>query len=1125
MPATKAMESFQSLFASRPGYVPVSTTELAVTVRDEASTSTALLSVQGMTCSSCVQAVETALRGVPGVVDARVALLQETAAVEFDSARTDPQQLLAAIDDAGFDASLLSVTDARSGAGGKIGSKATSGAIAGSGGGGSSTAKLAVGGMTCGACSGAVESALLSLKGVHTVSVSLTAAAAEVSYDGDKLQGAALVEAIEDCGFEAQLLEQHDKQSDAAATAGPPSDRLQLSITGMTCGNCSASAEQVLRALPGVHSASVSILSNLAEVVYDPNVTGPRDFIGALGKAGFPAHVYTDERGSAAANAARELAFWWGLFSSSLYFTVPIFLIAMVLPMFPGMHPYLKAQLAGFPADELLKWALATPVQFIIGWRFQKGAWKALRRGSANMDVLVALGADASYTYSVISVLHHHFSRHHHNMHYTPTDFFETCAMLITFILLGKYLECAAKGQTSQAISALLRLAPSTALLLEVDPVTGDTVSQQEVPTQLVHKGDLLKVLPGGKIPVDGEVVEGRSYVDESMVTGESAPVLKQKGLPLVGGTINTGSMLLMRATRVGSETVLAQIVRLVEGAQMAKAPIQAFADRVASIFVPIVITLAVLTWAVWWAAGAYGYYPATWLPMGHTNFLFALLFGIAVLVIACPCALGLATPTAVMVGTGVGASLGILIKGGDALERAQCVDVVVFDKTGTLTRGRPVVTECRLFDPHVLVRELCEVMAAVEAASEHPIARAVLEYAEQHLSVTRPGAAVSKLDLPHDGPDVGPQPRDVVSPRKKPPTGGRSSGSSGSSDGSGSFELYSLAVAGSPRGPASGHSWLKATDAKLVPGLGVTATVAKTLQRDQQLHHASSTISSSSHIMSSVSGSNSKPQGGARPPPSPPPPQQLRVAIGNRALMDQEGASLPEPMDRHMQARERQGCTCVVVALNRRPTAVLSVTDPLKPEAAAVVHALRGMGIQCHMLTGDNGRTAHAIATQLGITEVRAEVLPACKAQHIAQLQAAGKVVAMVGDGVNDSPALASADVGMAIGSGTQIAIEAADYVLMRDDLEDVLTAIDLSKRTYNRIRLNYVWALSYNLLMIPIAAGVLYPALQVQMPPWVAGACMVFSSVSVVVSSLLLRRYRRPRPLMRGIQVLPSP
>ncbi|EIE22528.1 copper-translocating P-t [Coccomyxa subellipsoidea C-169] len=934
--------------------------------------SIATLAIGGMTCSTCSTAIESGLKAHTGTVKVAVALVNNTAEVTFDSLVTHTGAICEAVRDLGYTADLKGLRSATEGR---------------------HVARLQVSGMTCSSCSSAVESALDAVPGVGNAVVSLIQQQARVEYDTTAVTPDELVEAVESLGFEAKLLGSGDASS------------LRLQLGGMTCSSCSSAIEAALGATLGVAKASVSLITNTAEVEFDSAIVGARDIIAAVKAMGYGASLLEADNLSAGMEVReRERRMWRRMVIAASAFSLPVFLLAMVFSYIPGVKEGLNTNVGGFTVNEVVQWILTTPVQFIIGWHFHKGALRALRRGTANMDVLVSLGTNAAYIYSVISVLHRR-SLHEQGMDIDNMGFFETSALLITFISLGKYLEAHAKGKTSQAVTELLKLAPSTATLVTRNS-SGQVVSEEEVPTALIQRGDLLKVVPGSRVPADGEVVEGRSYVDESMVTGESKPVGKRNGDAVISGTVNGSAPLIVKATRVGSDTTLAQIVRLVERAQMSKAPIQAVADRISAVFVPIILAVAFVTWLGWFVAGETGAFPAEWFPMGSNAFLFALLFGIAVLVVACPCALALATPTAVMVGTGIAAKNGILIKGADALERANKVRIIVFDKTGTLTMGRPAVTDHSLFSADLAFEEFLHMAAAAEASSEHPLARAVLAYARSCLR-----AASSTLDLGSQG-----EPSDVEEDEAE--------------------------------------------------GLRNTAWI-------RRAHNAE--------------------------------------ALAGRGVRD---------VADYMLEKEGQGATCVLVAVAQSVVGAFAIKDPLKPEAIGVVSALRNMGMQCHMVTGDNWRTARIVAAQLGIINVQAEVLPAGKADVVRALQQTHKAgVAMVGDGVNDSPALVQADVGIAIGSGTDIAVEAADYVLMRSDLEDVLTALDLSKKTFRRIYYNYGWAFIYNLLMVPLAAGVLYPPFHFQLPPWVAGAAMAMSSVSVVCSSLLLRRYKKPSSVVRSI------
>ncbi|CAN4081804.1 unnamed protein product [Withania somnifera] len=696
------------------------------------------------------------------------------------------------------------------------------------------------------------------------------------------------------------------------------------------------------------------------------------------------------------------------LFTASLSLSLPVILMRVLCPRIPMLYALLIWQCGPFQMGDWLKWALVTVVQFGIGKRFYIAAGRALRNGSTNMDVLVALGTTASYVYSVCALLYGAVSGF-----WSPT-YFETSAMLITFVLLGKYLETLAKGKTSGAIKKLVELAPSTATLLVKDK-GGKVVGEREIDALLIQPGDILKVLPGTKVPVDGVVVWGSSHVNESMVTGESAPVLKEINSLVIGGTINLHGSLHIQGTKVGSNTVLSQIISLVETAQMSKAPIQKFADYIASIFVPAVVTMSLLTFFGWYVAGVLGGYPEEWLPENGNYFVFSLMFAISVVVIACPCALGLATPTAVMVATGVGANNGVLIKGGDALERAQKISHVIFDKTGTLTQGKAKVTTVKIFN-EMDRGEFLTLVASAEASSEHPLAKAILEYA-RHFHF---------FDEPSNTNE---------------------------------FQTYSK--------QAKFSGWLHdVSNFAVFPGKG---------------------------IQCSVDGK--------------------WVLVGNRKLLTESGITIPSDVENFVVELEESARTGILVARDNIVIGALGIADPLKREAAVVIEGLIKMGVEPIMVTGDNWRTARAVAKEVGIQDVRAEVLPAGKAEVVCSFQKGGSIVAMVGDGINDSPALAAADVGMAIGAGTDIAIEAAEYVLMRSNLEDVIIAIDLSRKTFARIRWNYIFAMAYNVIAIPMAAGVFFPLLKLKLPPWVAGACMAMSSVSVVCSSLYLKRYKKPR------------
>ncbi|KAK2078769.1 hypothetical protein QBZ16_003609 [Prototheca wickerhamii] len=923
------------------------------------------------------------------------------------------------------------------------------------------------------------------LPGVIHASVALMAGRAEVTYRPAFLRASAIVGAVNDAGFVAELV------SDVVVASGPASELLTIEIEGMTCGACSSAVEAALRALPGVESAEVSVTLARALVALGRGASAAQA-LAAIEDCGFGARLAqasgdrgrapggarhdvrgVQRRGAPAALGAAlgtgtaaqraEAARWRDAFARAAALTLPVFAVAMVFRHVSCMAWLYSSRVGGFPLDQLVKWVFATPVQFVCGARFHAGALRALRRRRANMDVLVSLGTNASYLYSVLSILHHHLARHHAvDGAYVATDFFETAAMLITLVLFGKYLEAGAKAQTGAALAALAALAPSTALLVvseggndadardQASALSGKIDSPDTPPTTcadqtveidaaMVHRGDVLKVLPGARLPADGTVVDGASLVDESMLTGESVPAAKAVGDTVIGGTVNVGAgVLRVRAQRVGAESALAQIVQLVESAQLSKAPIQAFADRISAVFVPIVLVLSLLTFAGWYAAGQLGYYPPAWLPVGHTVFLFALLFGIAVLVIACPCALGLATPTAVMVGTGVGARLGILIKGGDALERAAGVSTVVFDKTGTLTLGKPHAVDFRVFVPGVAPLDAALLAAALEQESEHPLASAVVGFAATLVGRGFEGAG--------GVPAVGDAAKQGAAKRASP--GGAAPALASLLPRPEGFEaLAGEGVLGRVpllRGaPADAAPWVE-----LGAGLGVVLFVNPA-------------------ALAALDGHDG------------PWLAPVRASIGSPRFLQQRGVAVPPEAAAYLEEMQGRGCTCVLIAVGATLLAALAVQDPLKPEARGVVAALHSAGVSCVLLTGDNWRTARAIAGQLGIRRVTAEVLPAGKA---------------------------------------------ADFVLVRSDLEDVLTAVDLSRAVLRRIRWNYIFALGYNVLAIPAAAGALYPLARVQLPPWVAGACMALSSVSVVFSSLMLRNYRPRDRVLRDVLVIQS-
>jgi Cu+-exporting ATPase len=726
----------------------------------------------------------------------------------------------------------------------------------------------------------------------------------------------------------------------------------QFQITGMTCAACANRIEKGLSRLPGVASANVNLAMETARVEYSPSAVTVEDMIRKVEQLGYQAFP-KEQREDAKDRRQREIKRQTRRFVISAVLSFPL-LWAMA-----GHFSF--TSFIWVPSWFMNPWvqlALATPVQFVIGGPFYVGAWKALRNRSANMDVLVALGTSAAYLYSLFLTLEWASAdmRHH-----APALYYETSAILITLIVLGKLFEALAKGRTSEAIKTLMGLRAKTALVIR----DGEEI---RIPADEVAAGDIVLVRPGEKIPVDGEVVEGSSSVDESMLTGESIPVEKRAGDPVIGATVNKHGMLKVRATKVGKDTALAQIIRVVEEAQGSKAPIQRVADAISGVFVPIVVGIALLTFLIWFF----------WADAG--NFAGALRKAIAVLVIACPCALGLATPTSIMAGSGRAAELGILFKGGEHLELTHRIDTVVLDKTGTVTKGKPELTDVIAVMPDET--ELLRLVGAAEKPSEHPLAEAIAA-----------GIAARGIELP-------------------------------------AAEAF-----------------------EAIPGHGIRAVV-----------------------------------------------EGKEVLAGNRRLLERYGVPADQA-EAAMAQLEEAGKTAMLVAVERRYAGLVAAADTIKETSREAVARLQAMGIEVVMITGDNERTARAIARQAGIGKVLAEVLPEGKAEEVKKLQARGRKVAMVGDGINDAPALATADIGMAIGTGTDVAMEAADVTLMRGDLNGIADAIRMSRRTMVNIRQNLFWALAYNSLGIPVAAAGF-------LAPWVAGAAMALSSVSVVLNALRLQR-----------------
>jgi len=800
-------------------------------------------------------------------------------------------------------------------------------------------------GMSCQKCVAKVTTALLELDGVVGVEVSIQEQQGRVTVANHGPNRVQLLAAVTKAGFRtvAPVPEVAPEVASDAAPPQPPTDEAVrtsiFAVQGMTCANCAQTIEKGVAKMAGVSAANVNFAADKLSVVYDPTQVQSAGLIARVAALGYRA---VPEESADLAEGHAE--FYWLLFAAGLS-----------LPIMPLMW------LRPFGAATLyLICALSTVVQFSAGLTFYRSAWKSLRNRSANMDVLVAMGITAAYGYSLLALF---------NLFGLAGEvFFETSAMLITFIRFGKWLEARAKGRASQALKSLLQLQADRALLL----VDG---REQDVAVSQVKVGDRLVVRPGERVPVDGVVLEGASAVDESLVTGESLPVEKEPGAEVIGATINTSGRLVIEAARVGNETVLAQIVRMVEDAQGDKAPIQRLADAVSAWFVPAVVVIALVTFVVWfWPAAA--------------GFLFAFKMAIAVLVIACPCALGLATPTAIMVGSAVGLSAGILFKTASALENISRLQVLLLDKTGTLTRGEFAVTDLVAVDG-IGEGQLLSLAAAVEASSSHPLARAVVRHAEKN-SIAYP--AVS------DVAEVG------------------------------------------------GHG-----------------------------------------LVCRLYGD--------------------KIAAGNLRLMEREQVAV-QAFDERTSVWSDEGKSVIYIARNGRALGVLALADTLKDGAAATIAGLRQLGIRTVMITGDRHAAAHAVAVQLGLDEVEAEVLPGDKLAVVRRYQEQGFYTGMVGDGINDAPALAQADIGIAIGSGSDVAKETGDLVLVKGDIRDVKRGIRLGRKTLAKIKQNLFWAFVYNVVGIPIAAGVLYPAFGIVLKPEFAGLAMAFSSVSVVTNSLLLKR-----------------
>ena len=1007
--------------------------------------STTTLAVEGMTCGACTSAVEGGFKDVPGIKSISISLLSERAVVEHDPATITPEAIAEIIEDRGFDAKVLE-TKISTIASAQLNRRRKSEQSKPS----FTTTTVSIEGMTCGACTSAVEGGFKDVAGIVQFNISLLAERAVIVHDADKLSPAQLVEIIEDRGFDAKVLSsQVDSDNYSSEVA-----MVQLKLFGLQDSTAATTLETTIRQLPGVLSCTISFGTSRASICHNPSLIGLRALVEAVEGLGYNALIAESEDNSAQLESlakTREIQDWWRSFRISASFAIPVFFISMIIPM------YIKpldcgsiSLLPGLYLGDVVCLILTLPVQFGIGKRFYISAYKSLKHGSPTMDVLVVLGTSAAFFYSVAAMIVSVISP----IHTRPSTVFDTSTMLITFITLGRYLENRAKGQTSKALSRLMSLAPSMATIYAdpiaaekaaegweieskvekkgapMDNAAGNAAEEKIIPTELLQLGDIVILRPGDKIPADGTVTRGQSYIDESMVTGEAMPIMKQKGSLLMAGTVNGAGRLDFRVTRAGRDTQLSQIVKLVQEAQTSRAPIQRVADMVAGYFVPIIIALGLLTFTAWMVLShVLPNPPKVFLqPESGGRLMVCLKLCISVIVFACPCALGLSTPTAVMVGTGVGAEQGILVKGGSALETATRVSHVVFDKTGTLTIGKMSVAQIELeplWDSNEWRRRLWWTLVGLaEMGSEHPIGKAILNAAKEELNISSDGMI--------DG-SVG--------------------------------------------------------DFQAVVGQGISAYVEPASSASRERYH---------------------------------------VLVGNAAYLCAQGIALPSslatsptpstahPITTSSKSSAPAGTTQIYTAINNTYTGVLSLSDTLKPTAHATILALHRMHITTSLVTGDQLPTALAIASAVGIPpeNTHAAFSPSQKQAFIKSLKADGVTVAMVGDGINDSPALATADIGIALASGTDVAMEAADIVLMRgEDLLNVPAALHLARTIFGRIKLNLGWACLYNAVGLPFAMGIgLVIGEGWMLPPMAAGAAMAASSVSVVGSSLLLKFWKRP-------------
>ncbi|GIZ42451.1 hypothetical protein CKM354_000572100 [Cercospora kikuchii] len=1008
-------------------------------------TSATTLHVGGMTCGACTSAVEGAFKDVPGIKSISISLLSERAVIEHDSSIISPEKLAETIEDTGFDAEILETKSSETtSTKPRSRRKSTSKRY--------TTTTIAIEGMTCGACTSAVESGVKDLPGLVQFNISLLAERAVILHDSAVLSVAKITETIEDRGFDATVVSSVDEGVQASAS----NCLAQFKVFGLPSPESAAELQTKLKNVPGIVSINISYASGRASISHSPSVIGLRAIVELIEQSGYNALVADNDDNNAQLESlakTKEIQEWKRAFRVSLGFAIPVFVISMLLPMFVKPLDVGSIKLPIIPGlwlGDVACLALTIPVQFGIGKRFYVSAYKSVKHGSPTMDVLVVLGTSAAFFFScaamLVSILIPPHSR--------PSTIFDTSTMLITFITLGRFLENRAKGQTSKALSRLMSLSPPMATIY-TDPIaaakasenwdaeqgidekkttdneaSGSAMEERTIPTELIEVGDIVILKPGDKIPADGIVMRGESYVNESMVTGEAMPINKKPGSALMAGTVNNAGRLDFKVTRAGRDTQLSQIVRLVQEAQTSRAPIQRLADIVAGYFVPIIITLGLATFVGWMILSHILPHPPSIFLKDDSGgrLMVCVKLCIAVIVFACPCALGLATPTAVMVGTGVGAEQGILVKGGAALETATKINHVVLDKTGTLTMGKMSVSQSEQTEQWKPQTDLWWTLVGLaETSSEHPIAKAILNGAKQKLGL----AADEQLE---------------------------------------------------------GHMG----DFKATVGNGVSASIEPGPKFERR---------------------------------------RYAIVIGNASFLRKQGIEVPkgadEEYDDYEQVRRRSlsapssskasesaGITTIHVAIDAAYAGSVGLSDILKPTARAAIAALHRMNIGTSLVTGDQAATAIHVAALVGIEpeNVFSGVLPEGKKEIIQDLQKRGLTVAMVGDGINDSPALATANVGISLASGTDVAMDAADIVLMKPtQLMDVPASLHLSKTIFRRIKLNLLLSCVYNAFGLPIAMGFLLPW-GITLPPLAAGAAMACSSVTVVVSSLLLKFWSRP-------------